>query len=272
MVTRKRKTLEGILHLHSETGTEGGYWAFQDKRFITKTSPSFGVFANQTVWDSNNPGRRGKIQNKNEVFLKGKWLPLPDPMTKDPDYVVSSLFQGEGRGDYEADKRLMERYSFKIKYAADKMNKRYGKGNWHLEDPSTAVTSDGTRVMYGGTPSTKPQRPYDVPQNGLTRATVKWDDNIVEQERLSNTLLVDNWSYEGLHILQNRDHLTIYHPQEEGQEVWKGVINLQQYDLFTQTAFGFWIHADQKGIEREVWAEYFFKEYPARLVPHRKTT
>ena len=28
-------TLEGILHLHSETGTEGGYWAFQDSKFIS---------------------------------------------------------------------------------------------------------------------------------------------------------------------------------------------------------------------------------------------
>lgn len=26
-----------------------------------------------------------------------------------------------------------------------------------------------------------------------------------------------------------------------------------------------WIHADQKGIEREVWAEYFFEKYPAKL-------
>ena len=269
MVARKRKTLEGILHLHSETGTEGGYWAFQDKRFITLTSPSFGVFANQTVWDSNNPGRRGKIQDKNEVFLRGKWLPLPDPMTKDLDYVVSSLFQGEGRGDYEADKRLMERYGFKIEYAADKMNKRYGKGNWHLEDPLTAVTSDGTRLMYGGTPSTKPQRPYGIPQNGLTRATVKWDDGLVELKRLSNTLLVTNWSYEGLHILQRGDQLTIYQPDNK-TEVWSGIINLKQHDLFTEHASGMWIHADQIGIERDAWAEYFFKGYPARLVPYRK--
>ncbi len=273
MVTRKRKTLEGILYLYSETGTEGGHWAFQDKRFITLTPPSFGVFANQTVWDSNNPERRGKIQNKNEVFLNGKWLPLPDPMTEDPDYVISSLFHGERRGNHEADKRLMERYGFKIEYAADRMNKRFGKGNWHLEDPSTAdtaVTSDGTRWCYGGTPSTKPERPYGVPQNGLTRTTVKWDDDIVEQERLSNTLLVTNWSYEGLHLLKNGDGLTIYHPQKKDQEVWTGIISLHQHKAFTQAASGMWIHADQKGIEREIWAEYFFKGYPARLVPYRK--
>lgn len=94
----EKPTLEGILHFHSETGTEGGYWAFQDKHFITKTSPSSGVFANQTVWDSNNPERRGKTQNKAEVFLKGEWLPFPDPLTEDHDYVASSLSRGGKKG------------------------------------------------------------------------------------------------------------------------------------------------------------------------------
>ncbi len=36
------KTIKGILHLFSETGTEGGYWAIQDENFIfppTETWP-----------------------------------------------------------------------------------------------------------------------------------------------------------------------------------------------------------------------------------------
>jgi len=31
---RYRRGLEGVLTFHSETGTEGGYWAFQDSRYI----------------------------------------------------------------------------------------------------------------------------------------------------------------------------------------------------------------------------------------------
>ena len=255
-----------MFYVSIETGTEGGYWAFQDQRFINQTTPSFGVYANQTVWDLNNSKRRGTIRNDTEVFLKNRWLPLPDPMTEDPDYYASSLFCGESRGDHEADKRLMKKYGFKIKYAADRMNERHGKGNWYLEDPSTAVTSDGTRWMYGGTPTTKPSRPYGVPQNGLVRATVEWEDGVIELKRLSNILLVNSWSYEGLHILQNDDQLTIYHPDNK-KEVWSGIINLKQYDLFTEHASGLWIHVDQIGIKRDVWAEYFFKEYPAELVP-----
>jgi hypothetical protein len=267
------EVLEGVLHLHSETGTEGGYWTFQDQRFISKTTPSFGVYANQTVWASNDPKRKGKLQDDVEVFLKEEWLPLPDPMTKDPDYIVSSLFCGEKRGNPKADKRLMEKYGFKIKYAADRMNERHGKGNWHLEDPSTAVTSDGTRWGYGGTPSTKPQRPYGVPQNGLTRATVEWEDDlidcVIEPGRLSNTILIASWSYEGLHVLKDGDHLTIYHP-DSNKKVWSGVINLKQHELFSEDASGYWIHADQIGINREIWAEYFFENYSAKLIPSKE--
>lgn len=258
--------LEGVLFLHSETGTEGGYWAFQNQQFIDKTPLSFCIYVDQDVWDSNDPERNGKIKDKYEVFLDDRWLPLPDPMTDDPDYYASSLFCGERDGDHKADKRLMKKYGFKIKYAADLMDERHGKGNWRLEDPSTAVTSDGTRWVYGGTPSTEPSRPYSVPKNGLARANVEWEDGVTEQERLSSTLLVTSWSYEGLHILHDGDRLAIYHP-DDSSIVWSGVINLKQHGLFTEHASRMWIHADQIGIERDVWAEYFLKEYPAKLIP-----
>ncbi len=35
----KSGTIRGVLSFHSETGTEGGYWAFQDERFIQKNVP-----------------------------------------------------------------------------------------------------------------------------------------------------------------------------------------------------------------------------------------
>ena len=35
------KGLEGVLHFWSETGTEGGYWAFQDKKFIYPPTPDW---------------------------------------------------------------------------------------------------------------------------------------------------------------------------------------------------------------------------------------
>ena len=75
-----------------------------------------------------------------------------------------------------------------------------------------------------------------------------------------------DWSYEGLHILEDGDWLTIFDPDDPDRVVWTGTIALIQLGLFTHHAFGYWIHADQEGVDREVWAEWFLKEYPATLV------
>lgn len=73
------------------------------------------------------------------------------------------------------------------------------------------------------------------------------------------------WSYKGLHILKDGDRLTIYDKNDYQKVVWRGVIKLKQYSVFTQDAFGLWIHTDQEGLDRKVWARYFFDEHPAIL-------
>lgn len=266
MAKSQPKPLKGVLFFHSETGTEGGYWALQDECHISYV-PARYVWGSQNVWDQVRSERKGRTQEGAEVLHDGEWLPLPDPMQEDPDYFVSSLFCGEKRGNREADQRLMEKYGFIIKYAADQMNERFGEGNWRLEGEGIAVTTDGTRWAYGlGVPQTDPWRPYGVAPGELTRVTVEWEDGVVE-ERLSDSLLVRQWSYEGLHYLGNGDHLTIYEKDGSGQIRWEGKIRLRQHPLFTETVFGMWIHADMKGWGREEWARLFFEEYPAELVP-----
>lgn len=76
--------------------------------------------------------------------------------------------------------------------------------------------------------------------------------------------------YDRLHILKDGDHLTIFSKDNPKEVVWSGIISLAPHPLFTENASGFWIHADQKNIDREVWANYFFKEFPAELIPNRK--
>ena len=168
------EVLDGVLFLHSETGTEGGYWAFQDSRYIQKNvlrdyCKKCGLYMKE---------QSGPIQVQRVTVL---------------------------------DKEVMQEYS------------RTGK---IVEKPGCA--------------------------------------NNEHEELIS-----DAWDYQGLHILGDGDHLTIYHPGNN-KEVWSGVIDLKQHDLFSEHASGMWIHADQKGIERDVWAEYFFKEYPAKLMPSNK--
>lgn len=73
-----------------------------------------------------------------------------------------------------------------------------------------------------------------------------------------------------MHILEDGERLTIYDKLKPKKVVWDGEIALQPYGLFTQDAFGMWIHADQVGIERTTWARWFFEHYPARLVTQAK--
>ncbi|MDB9944395.1 hypothetical protein OAD26_00140, partial [bacterium] len=75
-----------------------------------------------------------------------------------------------------------------------------------------------------------------------------------------------DWSYEGLHILKNRDILIIYDKDCGTEIVWTGIIDLKQYPIFTESVNGVWIHSDQVGPDRETWARWFQEEYPAQLI------
>ena len=256
--------LRGKLILYSETGTEGGYWAFQDNNFISLILPSFGVGNNTNVWDINNKNKIGYTSNA-EVYLDNEWLAFPDPICKDPDFEISSLYRGETNGDLSADKRLSEKYNFKIKYAVQRLNETYGENNWSIDRKfPNVVLKNGTHLHIGETPITAPNRPYGIPQNGVTRVTVEWNDGTIEHHRKSDSLLVENWDYKGLYILKDGDYLRIFHPTKK-DVVWEGNIELKQLTLFSETANDMWIHADQKGILREEWSKYFFGNYIAEL-------
>lgn len=165
MDKEKPEGLEGLINFHSETGTEGGYWAFQDKRFITPNTRHFSCTKCGLYWDKNRYARAAEL----EVHMWGKkWLgnsPLCQP----------------------------------------------GKHIWQLVSP-------------------------------------------------------ENWSYDGLHILEDGDCLIIYDKENQNTIIWEGLIRLKQFEAFTESAYGLWIHADQEGIDREVWAKWFFDQHPACLI------
>jgi hypothetical protein len=263
--------LEGMLLFHSETGTEGGYWAFQDRNYITKDPCSYGAWPESQVFDTLDPQREGRVGESVILLKEGRELPLPDPLNQDPDYIISSLFRGEHMGDRDADQRLMERYNFRIIYDCEHWDLKWGKGNWSYEnaEETTAISPDGQRYMGGGTPTTDPHRPYGVSKGEVTRSWVQWKDGVGE-ERTSDTLLQESWGYGGLHTLNSGDYLTILDPLDS-HVLWKGLIQLKPHPLFTETASGMWIHSDQEGVDRDKWANWFFKELPALLLPKRNS-
>jgi hypothetical protein len=169
MATKREKVvLKGVCFLHSETGTEGGYWAFQDDRFITKNVVRPYCKKCGLYLDS----QEGTLQVSRVLSL---------------DRVLAG------------------------------------------EDPSKCKEGEHERDVG------------------------------------------DSWSYEGLYILENGDHLTIFSPDNPSQVVWSGTISLKSHKLFSEHASGFWIHHDQEGIDREVWANFFFKEHTAQLIKNRKS-
>ncbi|KKW22969.1 MAG: hypothetical protein UY70_C0008G0018 [Candidatus Kaiserbacteria bacterium GW2011_GWB1_52_6] len=150
--------LRGVLTFHSETGTEGGFWAFQDERFITKNTTHFACTKCHHYWDKE----------------------------KDP------------------------------------------------EGPPAFDDSDSR---------------YCAPL-----------------EHTFELISDENWSYDGLHILHNGDELTIF-SKDDSSVVWSGTIELTTFTSFTEHADGWWIHSDQNGVPRHIWATWFFQEYPAFLTP-----
>lgn len=77
-------------------------------------------------------------------------------------------------------------------------------------------------------------------------------------------------SYEGLHILQDGDWLTIHLKENPKGILWSGIIKLKVCPPFTQAAGEMWIHSEQDNIDRELWARWFMEGYPATLVPFVK--
>jgi len=179
--------LEGTLHFFFETGTEEGYWAFQDNNYKSLVSPSYGVTNNDKVYDHLDKSKIGITCNC-ELFVNDQWQLYPDSKITEQD---------------------------------------------------------------------------------LTRVTVKWNNGEIEHQRKSDTLLIEKWDYQGLHILKNNNILIIKSP-EDNSKVWSGMIDLKQHELFAEHSNGFWIHADQKGIDRKKWAEYFFNKFPAELTISQK--
>lgn len=75
--------------------------------------------------------------------------------------------------------------------------------------------------------------------------------------------------YDGLHILENGDQLTVFN--EDGSVLWQGVIDLeyetgyrpfpQNPEYGQQAALGYWVHGCQRGFAIDDWAYMFMGPY-----------
>lgn len=260
----KEKLFKGRLYLYSEQGMEGGCLAIQDIKFINLNEPNFGITQDVKVWDKNNTTRFGTTSSP-EIYLNGSWLTWPDPILQDPDYKKSSL-KLEKKGDLMADKIISERYNIKIKYVDDILNERFGQNNWRYKttDQSEIILENGEIIHIGYTPISEPSRPFGIPKDGLTRITVEWNDGFIETERLSNTLLVEGYSYDGLHMLKETDFLKVIDPNTN-EIICEGQLNKIPLKLFSQSIKGHFEKVNKNAEEISNWEKYFTEKYTAEL-------
>jgi hypothetical protein len=212
-----RVTYKGILTFHSETGTEGGYWAFQDAQFI-------GLGGHEEEFSCTRCGR---------IWDKKRDTEEPKP---DFTYWV----------ECDENDRSPEGHRYMSSYR--------GFPEWHDDLPLAP--------------------PHDHPTESLN-ATWTYEQNVRNRECLEHghqgwqPMYPEGvWSYEGLHVLKDGDHLVIRYPEDHpqaGHVAWEGDVDLQQHELFTEDADGMWIHADQRGEDRDTWSTMFFEEWPAEL-------
>lgn len=256
------KILDGNLLFYSEQGMEGGYLSIQDRAYIILDTPTFGVSDDRKVWDKNDINRYGLTSNT-EVLINDSWLEFPDPIYKDEDYRISSLFCGEQNGDLEADKRLSMKYNFKFKYSVERLDETYGQGNWKVDrNLPNVILKDGTYLHFGDTPTTIPTRPYGISQGGKTRVTVNWNDDKTQYKILSNNLLVEKWDYKGLHFLKKEDILKVFDPITK-KIVCEGQLEKIPLNIFSRTQGG---HFEQD--KSSNWEHFFAENYYAEL--HRE--
>jgi hypothetical protein len=165
------KPIYGVLDFYSETGTEGGYWAFQDERFITPNRTQFSCKICYLFWDKARSPKSPPSENRIGYALRHMKIGL-----------LRKILRCWGRG-----------HKF---------------------------------------------------------------------EKTTETL----WSFNGFHILESGNELTIYGEKERVNVLWSGTINLKDLGIFKENAFGYWIHNEQIGVPRETWASWFMNQKPAMLV------
>lgn len=196
-------TYNGILHFFSETGTEGGTWAFQDEKFMHLPGPNqYACTTCGRVWDKD---RDAEPPKPSFTYWRDDWE--EDGKRYLGGYHVADTYDPNGNlGPGEFNQEFTRRSNETSKLCAD-----HGHSEW------------------------KPMYP-----DGM-------------------------WSYEGLHVLNEGDHLIV---RSEGDEVlFDGDVKLPpRQDPYADDAYvaGGGLAAHRKPPEGtdEAW---WFNEYRATL-------
>ena len=73
--------------------------------------------------------------------------------------------------------------------------------------------------------------------------------------------------YKELHVLEQGDYLTIYHPCDPDEILWEGFISETEPLISIPGSANALNHPKNLGISLKKWNKFFFRNYPAILIP-----
>ena len=104
----------------------------------------------------------------------------------------------------------------------------------------------------------------DIPAPDLVRVDVLWNDGVLEKSRLSNTLLIEQWGYDGLIFLENEDLIKVFEPLSN-VSICEGLVNEIPLKTFSSTVDG---HFTEQSLN---WKKFFTERYDAELFRAKAT-
>lgn len=111
----------------------------------------------------------------------------------------------------------------------------------------------------------------------ISMLDILWDDQEQDMARPSNTVLVEQWGYEGLVHLKNGDTLTIFEKGIGSVALWSGIVELVEQDPYAEGSFapsGMACHhvpQNTAPVDAEQWTRWFFEDRWASLVQITQT-
>lgn len=105
----------------------------------------------------------------------------------------------------------------------------------------------------------------------ISRLDIVWDDKKTDMARPSNTVLVEQWGYDGLIYLRNGDKLKIFEKGIGSTALWEGVVELVEQDPYAKGSFApsnmacHHIPQNTTPASPEQWTQWFFEDRWATL-------
>lgn len=143
--------------------------------------------------------------------------------------------------------------------------------NGHVYDPDDVFRRGRVRGSYkrDGTPF-ESSKPGDISLLDIT-----WEDEKTDTARPSNTVLIEQWGYDGLLMLNNGDNLNIFEKGIGSTALWEGTVELIEQNPYAKGSFApsnmasHHIPQNTGPVSPEQWTQWFFERRWATL--KRKT-